>query len=247
MEGAEKRRPKILDGEIVDGPPVPSAPRSELADDPLLVALDDELEGLVELVDSPAALAASRKSPSTSDLASSTAEESWLLSTIGRLREDLGRFQKPGESEGEIKADRPALGTVSADSPAGAESDRIQPGTPRHPAEAAGSSHAWWVLPRPRSQPGLPLDTWAHRVHAPNVTSEPATPPEGLDDADGLLRGLLLPERVAHITYPSGCRIQRVRVAARNADQLEDEASEAPVVILSKQAIGRDREQSITT
>ncbi len=227
--------PPVVDGEVVatSSSPSPHAAPSALAADPLLEALDSDLEGLVEVVDdapaTPAGVAPSP--PSDSDL-SSAAGQSWLLRTIGKLRTDLRDFQRPTKVRDEAPVSGPPA-TVAPPMVATA----VARSPSRDPAPAGSES-------TPRATSTLPLAAWAHRAD-----HRPAGHTDALDEAeaDGLLRGLRLPEHVAHISYPAGCRIQRVRVAGGRRHHIDEYDSDAPVVILSTRVLRDVRGQSLTS
>jgi CheY-like chemotaxis protein len=89
------------------------------------------------------------------------------------------------------------------------------------------------VAPRPRL---APLSRWARRDEP---ASEPASSQlRGPDDLRALLEGLGVPAHVANVSYPTGCRIRRVRMA-RNPGRKKKAQSGEPVIILSRRALGR--------
>ena len=230
----------VLDGEIIAEPSEPSrnVEPSASPPDPLLEALDDELEALVEVVDESRATPSGvvSASPPTSSL-SSAAEQSWLLRTIGQLRKDLSSFQRPG----------PRVGAAPVVEPPAASSRPVHTAVaqPREsdPAPVAPEPISPPVLSQGRSAP--PLAAWAHRADSPALTTDDAVPTDDLEVAEGLLRSLRLPEHVAQIRYPAGCRIQRVRVAAGRRHRFDENDSHASVVILASRVLRDVREQSL--
>ena len=100
----------VVDGEIVTESSAQSqnAAPSALAADPLLEALDSELEELVEVVgDAPATPAGVAPSPPPDSDPSSAAGQSWLLRTIGKLRTELSDFQRPTKVRDEAAVSGP--------------------------------------------------------------------------------------------------------------------------------------------
>ncbi|HAK54050.1 MAG: hypothetical protein QF463_15010 [Vicinamibacterales bacterium] len=191
----------------------------------MLQALDDRLESMVEVVNDGARRQAPIEEPTPIEQSGTAAAQSWFVKTIGMLRKDLHPFERSSSAAPET--DSPA----SVDTPpptVAPEGVRPRP-TPRPP--------------RPASNPARRLAAWALRTDRagplPVGTSAPAEP---ADDADGLLRTLSVPAPVALVAYPSGCRIQRVRIAKR--DRSDEPDGDAPVVILSKQLLQDVREQS---
>ncbi|MBU22468.1 MAG: hypothetical protein CL476_05120 [Acidobacteria bacterium] len=149
------------------------------------------------------------------------------MKTIGKLQQDLHPFERSASAVPETES--PA--SVDTPPPAVASEDRnVRP----RPASRRQ---------RPASNPARPLAAWAMRTD--NALSLPvgtSAPVQLFDDADGLLRTLSVPSSVALVAYPSGCRIQRVRIAKR--DRSDEPDGDAPVVILSKQLLQDVREQS---
>jgi hypothetical protein len=56
----------------------------------------------------------------------------------------------------------------------------------------------------------MPVSTWARVEHGNGSNGEPTAKEDYLQ----LLSGLRIPQQVAVISYPRGCRIRRVRVRA---------------------------------
>jgi CheY-like chemotaxis protein len=79
----------------------------------------------------------------------------------------------------------------------------------------------------------MPLSYWARREEPVRKVASAAP----ADDLRDLIDGLALPPQVAGVSYPSGCRIRRVRVPASPAPRVQG----APQVILSKQSLADKR------
>ena len=81
-----------------------------------------------------------------------------------------------------------------------------------------------------------PLARWA-RIETPRAAK---TAPVTSEDVRGLISSLAVPAAVASVTYPSGCRIRRVRVPV-SPDH--DGGAGAGPVILSRQKLAEQRDK----
>ena len=127
----------------------------------------------------------------------------------------------------------------------------LQAKTQGEPREAEEDSDAWQSSdtppqasprhaprePRPRL---APLSMWAHSVGGSSDSR--ATEDREQDYLRELLSGLDIPPHIAAVSYPTGCRIRRVRMTkGPNGRRPKPKANE-PVVILSRRALGRTTE-----
>jgi hypothetical protein len=90
------------------------------------------------------------------------------------------------------------------------------------------------ALPTPERRLA-PLSRWAL---SDSGSPEPTTQPRPTDDLRALLDGLAVPAHVASVSYPTGCRIRRVRMS-KDPEHRNKKAADEPVIILSRRALGR--------
>lgn len=126
--------------------------------------------------------------------------------------------------------------------PAAAEPARPKPVADRPARVAARVTYQGLVkeqAPREREDLGRlgPLSRWARAEIARTAKSGPVTG----DDVRTLISSLAVPAAVASVTYPSGCRIRRVRVPV-SPDY--DGGDGVGPVILSRQKLAEQRKQA---
>jgi CheY-like chemotaxis protein len=88
--------------------------------------------------------------------------------------------------------------------------------------------------PRPRL---APLSMWAHTSDGQREVK--AAPSREPNDLRALLDGLAVPTQVANVSYPTGCRIRRVRMVKNPGGRRTSGEADEPVIILSRRALGR--------
>jgi hypothetical protein len=81
----------------------------------------------------------------------------------------------------------------------------------------------------------IPVSSWARVERRKTDDEEPAARDEFLQ----VLSGLHIPQQVAAISYPRGCRIRRVRVRA--LDQPAAPSDSKSTLIVSKKALQESR------
>ena len=86
-----------------------------------------------------------------------------------------------------------------------------------------------------------PLARWARSE--PKKSKGAAAPPVTADDVRALMASLSVPPAVAWVSYPSGCRIRRVRVPRAPEPNASDSMG---TVILSRRALAEQREKRTT-
>jgi hypothetical protein len=143
-----------------------------------------------------------------------------------------------GEEEESEEGDDPADQLLAEQASTDHDADDPAAMLLAHPTSAVTQIVALQATPQ---RVGLaPLAMWAHaatpELAAPNGSG-------GKDHLRALMAQLQLPSAVASVSYPTGCRIRRVRVAQPQTTKAKKKAnSDEPLVILSRKRLRELRE-----
>jgi hypothetical protein len=146
----------------------------------------------------------------------------WIERAITELQDEIRQSRPQADPPSDSKQPNRRAASQPAARTTGRRSGR-KSGTGSRTATAAPGGAA-----RPRNRRTVPLAMWSRQAGSPAPASTEST-----DDLRALLSGLEVPANVLSVTYPRGCRIQRVRVAkARRRTRRKNQ--EEPLIILSR-------------